>query len=774
MYKVLIYNGGVETLIHHPTTEDAPHVFDKNLKIVENQSSILSFKIYIDNVGYDKITDLVTPVKVIDIRDNNVVFDGRVLLSIPTMDSSGIFYKDVTCESELGYLNDSRVGRWELHPGTVPDDAPLYAEGDHTIQTALQKIINNHNSNVDSYKQFTVGNIEVNDRVYFATSYESSLEILLSKLIKDNGLVVKIRKQNGTRYIDVLVDDPTISQTTIELRKNIKEFKRTPDYGSFCTRLIAIGADGLTFESINNGKNYVEDSESISKFGIISKPFEWKDVTIKENLLQKATNKLSEILNDSYAAVEVSALDLSYINLTPEQFEVGTKYLVSNDVQGYSGTLKIIQINLDLSEPWNSSLVFSNIPVAATANSIGIQQQVNNNRLEVLTYNGRLIQKMTSADGRFESYREQTDEAISERVTNGDFESYKLQTANSISSIVSNKADKSYVEQTATEVTYKFTNSGGMNLLKNTSGGNGTAFWSQGMYNPAGSNIQGVNFNTRNDSWILPGKTAIQMQANKCYGGSVRFEQRIPTVVGKTYTISGYIAGHRSNKNIYARRTNGSWDWLQSVTLHDIYGGSNVNDWYKLNIQFTAMDSTTDIVFEMNTISDDGYIWLIEPMVNEGTVSQPYSPHPSEIYSGITTIDSNGVRVAHSNGSYSEMSAGGFYRYVSGSNKDYHYLTQLGETFINSEQTLEISISEDFRGKNISVIASCSQIGDGLDAISNPKPVISFYVDVVDVYNNPSGRPPYFRLYGSTRLRETDGTVDYTSKGLFASWTAIA
>lgn len=450
MYKIMIYNGGIETLIHYQGVDDAPQIIDNHLKIVENQSSILNFKMYITNPGYNMVTDLVTQTKVVDTRNNNTVFEGRVLTSIPTMDESGEFYKDVVCESELGYLNDSRVGRWELHPGALPEDAPPHAEPNHSVRTAIEKIINNHNANTDQHKHFTVGTIEVEDGVYFATNYESSLDIIINKLINDNGLVIKIRKVNDVRYIDVLIDNPRVSDTIIELTTNIKNFKKTPNHTNFCTRLLAIGADGVTFADINNGKNYVENATAIAKYGIITKPFEWENVTLPENLLTKATNKLNEILTESYDAVEVTALDLSYIGLTPEQFEVGTKNLIVNEVQGFSGILKIVQVYLDLSEPWNSSLVFSSIPVTATSNSIGIQQQVNNNRIEVLMYNGRLIQKVSSVDGKFESYREQTDQAITERVTNGEFESYVVQTAIEISSKVTANDVYTLVTQNAT------------------------------------------------------------------------------------------------------------------------------------------------------------------------------------------------------------------------------------------------------------------------------------------------------------------------------------
>jgi hypothetical protein len=53
---------------------------------------------------------------------------------------------------------------------------------------------------------------------------------------------------------------------------------------------------------------------------------------------------------------------------------------------------------------------------------------------------------------------------------------------------------------------------------------------------------------------------------------------------------------------------------------------------------------------------------MAEPMVFEGDIDSPYSPHPSEVYWGQTSIDQNGVRVNASNvGTYTEMHAGGFF-----------------------------------------------------------------------------------------------------------------
>jgi hypothetical protein len=103
-------------------------------------------------------------------------------------------------------------------------------------------------------------------------------------------------------------------------------------------------------------------------------------------------------VNGSFDAVEVTALDLSYIGKAPEQFDVSTKYIIINDIQEFNQVLKIIQMNIDLSQPWNSSLIFSNAPITATSNSVGTQQQLNNTKVELITYKNILVQKVTADD----------------------------------------------------------------------------------------------------------------------------------------------------------------------------------------------------------------------------------------------------------------------------------------------------------------------------------------------------------------------------------------
>lgn len=407
MYKVSIINKGVEKVIHYSTSDkNAPRLSDIKLTMAKNKVSIFTFNIYKNNVGYEDIIDLYTQIKIDDIVNNKIKFEGRILISNEVMDDSGKFYKEVTCESELSYFNDSLVDKWALYPSSLPTDAPTYSEPNHTIITALQKVITNHNNNTEEQKHFMVGIVDINYGIYLTTNYENSLDVILNKIVVDNNVVINIRKENGIRYLDIITDPTRVSNTVIRLNKNLKTFKRTPDYSTFCTRLIGVGADSITFESINNGKKYVENTEAISQFGIITKLFEWTEVTSLSVLKRKAEEKLIEILNNAYISLTVTALDLNCIGLTPEEFEVNTKYLVSNSVLNFREVLTVIQIDIDLLAPWNSSLTFSNKTVASSSKSKDIQKQLNINRNESIIYNDKLNQSINGFYGKIETYDE--------------------------------------------------------------------------------------------------------------------------------------------------------------------------------------------------------------------------------------------------------------------------------------------------------------------------------------------------------------------------------
>ncbi|WP_024615848.1 phage tail protein, partial [Clostridium sp. Ade.TY] len=92
---------------------------------------------------------------------------------------------------------------------------------------------------------------------------------------------------------------------------NLKSLQVQSNSYSYVTRVIPVGKDGLTIESINNNKNYVENYQYSNKV----KTIYWNDdrYTIKESLLEDAKAKLNE-LSKPYRAYTASIINLSKLN----------------------------------------------------------------------------------------------------------------------------------------------------------------------------------------------------------------------------------------------------------------------------------------------------------------------------------------------------------------------------------------------------------------------------------------------------------------------------
>ncbi|EOU1891203.1 phage tail protein [Clostridium perfringens] len=122
------------------------------------------------------------------------------------------------------------------------------------------------------------------------------VDIVFNTLKKQIEVYEHLGEDKGTYFIDSL---------------NLIALQIQSDSYKFATRIIAEGKDGLTFEDINNGKNYVENYQYSRKV----KTIYWKDerYTIKENLLEDARAKLEE-LSKPFRSYSTSILNLAELN----------------------------------------------------------------------------------------------------------------------------------------------------------------------------------------------------------------------------------------------------------------------------------------------------------------------------------------------------------------------------------------------------------------------------------------------------------------------------
>lgn len=351
MYKVCIYNNDIETVIHYPTADqEAPHLDKLPLKEGLSLVDSLSFSIYINNPGYNQITELVTKIKVIDIRDNSVRFTGRILDAPEKMDAEGKFYKDVLCEGAMSYLNDSRQ-RVNTFVITNPTDF-------------LIQILAIHNSKVDSDRQMQVGNVDVTGSVAYTCNFGTTLaEILAVK--EDIGGDIRVREADGVLYLDWL---QSFSENTIDITLgiNMKDMVKDKDVTSFGTRIIPLGANNLTISSVNGGLDYIEDTNAVGIYGVIEKPVEYRDIEDAQELYDTCLADLSNYTQPLYL-LEASALDLSYLSGNKaEQFILGVNLHIYNPVMAVDSIYKTVQLDLDLLKPYDPKLTIANAPIKLT------------------------------------------------------------------------------------------------------------------------------------------------------------------------------------------------------------------------------------------------------------------------------------------------------------------------------------------------------------------------------------------------------------------------
>ena len=362
MYLVTIENNGVETVINEVSTNTNNRV-SGTIKQGINTINSFTFTIYPNNEGYNLINPLSTLVKVLNTKTNKYEFIGRVLSPTHSMSSNGLVSKSYVCESELAYLLDTYQSYEEIHNATV--------------RGYLERLIRVHNANTDSNKQFTVGNVNVidsNDSLYRYVAYDTTKKNIDDDLIDKLGGELQIRYENDVRYLDYLTEIGKVCTTEIRLAKNLQDIEQNIDVSGYCNRLVVLGAklkveddegnevdteERLTIESVNNGVRYIDDEESIAKYGIIQGQVIYDDVTDAKNLFAKGQKYL---LNQRLIiSNKVNALDLSLIGIDIDSFEVGNYYPLKHEILGINDTVRIVEKSISIDSPHTSTITLGDL-----------------------------------------------------------------------------------------------------------------------------------------------------------------------------------------------------------------------------------------------------------------------------------------------------------------------------------------------------------------------------------------------------------------------------
>lgn len=343
-------------------------VLSPRLTLDVEKAGSLSFTVPPGNSLHGKLKKMKTIVTVE--QDNVQIFRGRVT------ETETDYYnqQNVYCEGERAFLLDS------LH-------APYTYSG--SVQGLFSKLIANHNTYVETEKQFTVGaitavssseNMELESDDYVNTSEE-----IQDKLLDAYGGYLKTRTVGSTHYIDWLKQPGNTSGQTITFSVNLLDLSDKISAEDVFTVLIPLGyseidddgeyTDPVDISSVNGGQKYIQDDAGVALYGKIWRTHTWPNEESPQALKEKAQAYLKT--GAALQTVSLKAVDMHFVDGDVEALQVGDKVRILSNPHGIDQTILCAKMDIDLLNPENTSYTFGTAPKALTDNTKRVEKDVN-------------------------------------------------------------------------------------------------------------------------------------------------------------------------------------------------------------------------------------------------------------------------------------------------------------------------------------------------------------------------------------------------------------
>ena len=395
MYQILC-----DGFVLYDTRDDSLIVSNPKCKLEVNTVGEASFSIYSNHPYYSMLQKLRS---VFEIKqDNDVIFRGRMT------DDSKDFYnmKTVDIEGAMAYFNDSVIRPFSF-PEDFLEDAD-YNASENKVEFFLNWLITQHNSQVQDFQRFKLGDVtvaDVNNYIIRSNeSYANTWETLKSKLFDSElGGYLCIRYEEDGNYIDYLSDFEYTNIQKIKYGENLLDIKNDSDASETYSAILPLGAkitlvtdsteegteeeeeEGteeveeatqttqaietrLTLETLEDG-DIVDDivktgdilysKSAVDAYGFILAPTSattWDDVTEVSNLKTKAIEYLKGDAIKLKNTVELKAVDLNFTDEEIAAFRIYRYVEVDSAPHEHQDRYKLTKLEIDLLNPQNTQI----------------------------------------------------------------------------------------------------------------------------------------------------------------------------------------------------------------------------------------------------------------------------------------------------------------------------------------------------------------------------------------------------------------------------------
>lgn len=271
---------------------------------------------------------------------------------------------EIQTEGDLVFFQDSIIRPFHKTGTDVP--------GKTTPGDYFRWLVKKHNEQVDDFKQFTVGQVNITgDAADRERNDYSTTRDVLDELVAASGGYIRTRTEGGMHYIDYLVEYESAGNQDIRQGQNVVDITKNVKTDDLATRLIPLGSSTsnnewpVTIANVNNGKDYLEDTEAVKEYGIITKTVSFSDIQDPAKLKEEGEKAFRKI-NGASVVTELSAIDLSDAGYDVDMLRIGEKVFCAAPTYNIQQQLQITKKVTDLLKPANSKVTLGGTALTYT------------------------------------------------------------------------------------------------------------------------------------------------------------------------------------------------------------------------------------------------------------------------------------------------------------------------------------------------------------------------------------------------------------------------
>jgi hypothetical protein len=284
-----------------------------------------------------------------------------------------------------------------MFPESFLDDKDYIAASTsgNVVEFFLSWLIENHNSQVEEFQQFKLGNVTVVDPSNYisrsATDYANTWETLKSKLF-DSGLGGHFcfRYEEDGNYIDYLSDFDLTNIQRVRYGENLLDLKTESDATKSYSAVLPLGKkrkeidantdddsrltiaelpDGDISEDIYKQGDLLISRSAKEAYGIVIAPTKdttWDDVTLAANLRSKGSEYLTTTASKLSNTITITAVDLHFTDDEIAAFRIYRYIEFVSKPHGHEGRYKLTKLDIDILNPQNTKITLGDTTLSMT------------------------------------------------------------------------------------------------------------------------------------------------------------------------------------------------------------------------------------------------------------------------------------------------------------------------------------------------------------------------------------------------------------------------